>query len=170
MKKQPFFSCTSYIRTDGETALRSKRIQNYIFKSFKITILSSPHYKCTRAETMIGVFKKKIRILLENTYGLPIKLSKWKEFVLPVCAEINEGLPSYSLAKTFHKKLLIESLEPKFAARVISIKNLPIKTSFNIGEKVHLLYRSSQMKTLTFKFSTTMGRYIKKKKKKKKKK
>lgn len=160
MKNQPFFSQIYYLRTDGESGISNLRVKKRILKMLNLKILSSPHFKCTRAESYIRIFKTKIRILLEKKYGLPIKYKKWPEICSNVVSQINTHLPSSTYARKFHENLLIKSFNPPFENRVISIKNLPILKNFKRGEKVHLLYKSSEKQTVGYKFSAQLGMYL----------
>jgi hypothetical protein len=57
MTKNKFFGRIATLRVDGEKGLDSKRVKNDILKRYGIKVLSSPNYKCAKAENMISKWR-----------------------------------------------------------------------------------------------------------------
>jgi hypothetical protein len=60
---------TSTLLFDGESGLRSKNIQNEIFKKYKLKIHAEPYYKRNMAERSVKEIKLRMALLL-NLEGI----------------------------------------------------------------------------------------------------
>jgi len=109
-------------------------------------------------EIFLGEFKVKIRLSIVQKYGSNGSISRWREFLEPVIAQINRNIPSNTQKKAFFQQLVLQSIDRKNNNRIVSIQNLPIITSFKRGEKVHLLYTSVQKAKVGFKYTNKLGK------------
>jgi hypothetical protein len=136
---------------DGETALRSKKVQHEILKKCNIKIHAEPYYKRNMAERAIKEVKLRIALLLDIEKK---PFTKWKEYLDTVVNTINN-----------HNKKDFRSLQNQLFTYftqthpVIPQKHFSFY-KFNINDIVGLNVLAKQRKDFGFKYTLNRGKYI----------
>jgi hypothetical protein len=137
---------------DGETALRSKKVQNEIFKKCNLKIHAEPYYKRNMAERAIKEIKLRMALLLDIKKK---PFTKWKENLDTVVNSINN-----------HNKTNFRSLQNQLFTYFTQTHPVIPQThssfyKFNINDVVGLNVFAKQRKELGFKYSLNRGKCIK---------
>jgi hypothetical protein len=137
---------------DGETALRSKKVQNEIFKKCNLKIHAEPYYKRNMAERAIKEIKLRMALLLDMEKK---PLTKWKEYLDTVVNSINN-----------HNKKNFRSLQNQLFTYFTQTHPVIPQThssfyKFNINDVVGLNVFAKQRKEMGFKYSLNRGKCMK---------
>jgi len=154
MKKEKSFRYIHTLLFDGESGLRSKKIQNIILEKFNLTIHAESHYKRNLAERMVREIKLRTSILL-NLKGQSLK--QWKNVLPHVVNIIN-----YHQEKKFKSKN--QMLTAYFTSNTEMIPQSNKRFyKFDINDKVKIEMTPVQRKQLGFKYSLNRGKLNNKK-------
>jgi hypothetical protein len=137
---------------DGETALRSKNVQNELFKKLNLKVHAEPYYKRNMAERAIKEIKLRIALLLDIEKK---PFTKWKDYLDTVVNAINN-----------HNKKNFHSLQNQIFTYFTQHHPVIPQThssfyKFNINDVVGLNVMAKQRKAMNFKYSLNRGKYEK---------
>jgi len=155
---------------DGESGLRSKQIQNAIYKKYKLKIHAEAYFKRNLVERMIKEIKIRLAIILSlegnklatfSTLYLcyffyaGLALHKWRDYLSQVVSTIN-----------MHQKHSFKSINNMmieyFTRKLPTLPQNQTKFyKFNLGETVGINVTPAQRRSFSFKYSLHFGKYTK---------